>query len=97
MRERLLWDRLLIHWLPTDKVTGNVGADIDRAFALTYPRDDGKAARFNYMGAAFAVITARRTVVAADVPPLGNLPAWLDAIAQRRVPEREDDPSETTH
>jgi len=78
MRERLLWDRFLIHWLPADKVTGNVGADIDRAFALTYPRDDGKAARFNYMGAAFAVVTTGRTVVVADVPPLGNLPVWLE-------------------
>ena len=87
MRERLLWDRFLIHWLPADKVTGNVGADIDRAFALTYPRDDGKVARFNYMGAAFAVVTARRTVVAADVPPLGNLPAWLELQPKNRAKE----------
>ena len=78
MRERLLWDRFLIHWLPPDKGAGNIGADIDRAFALTYRRDDGKAARFNHMGAAFAVITAQRTVVAADVPHLGNLPNWLE-------------------
>ena len=78
MRERLLWDRFLIHWLPPDMVTGSVSKDIDRAFALTYQRDDGKVARFNYMGAAFAVITAGRTVIVADVPPLGNLPAWLE-------------------
>ena len=30
------------------------------------------------MGAAFAVMTAGRTIVVADVPPLGNLPAWLE-------------------
>ena len=78
MRECLLWDRFLLHWFPEDKATGNVSADIDQAFRLTYHRDDGKAARFNYMGAAFAVMTAGRTIVVADVPPLGNLPAWLD-------------------
>ena len=87
MRERLLWDRFLIHWMPADKVTGNVGADIGRAFARTYPRTDGKVARFNYMGAAFAVITAGSTVVAADVPPLGNLPAWLELQPKNQAKE----------
>ena len=29
MRERLLWDRFLIHWSDSDKVTGNVGAEAD--------------------------------------------------------------------
>lgn len=85
MRERLLWDRFLIHWLPPDKVAGNTGADIGRAFATTYQRDDGKATRFNYMGAAFAVITAGRTVVLADVPPLGNLPAWLEVLPKNQA------------
>ena len=87
MRERLLWDRFLIHWMPADMVTGNVGADIGRAFALTYRRTDGKVARFNYMGAAFAVITAGRTVVAADAPPLGNLPAWLELQPKNQAKE----------
>ncbi len=87
MRERLLWDRFLIHWSDSDKVTGNVGADIDQAFKGTYYTDDNKAARFNNMSARFAVITADRTVVVADVPSLGNLPAWLELHAKKHAKE----------
>ena len=87
MRERLLWDRFLIHWSDSDKVTGNVGADIDQAFKRTYNTDDNKAARFNNMSARFAVITADRTVVVADVPSLGNLPAWLELRAKAQAKE----------
>lgn len=87
MRERLLWDRFLVHWLNSKKVTGNVGADIDQAFRHTYNTDDNKAARFNNMSARFALITADRTVVVADVPSLGNLPAWLELHAKVQAKE----------
>ena len=91
MRERLLWDRFLVHWLPPEEVGGDVDANIDRAFSRTYYTDNGKQARFNNMGAAFAVITADRTVVAADVPPLGNLPAWLALHTKKEARELRRD------
>ena len=47
MRERLLWDRFLLHWLPPEKATGDVGVDIERAFNLTYETVEGKPVLFN--------------------------------------------------
>ena len=96
MRERLLWDRFLIHWLPPDKVTGSARKNIDRAFALTYPRDNGKVARYNYMGAAFAVITAGRTIVVADAHAVGLAanapPMTLGQLSDHALPvAREQD------
>ena len=85
MLERLLWDRFLLHWLPPEKATGDVGVDIERAFNLTYETAEGKPVLFNWMGAAFAVMTGDRTVVVADVPPIGNLPPWIEAHAKKEA------------
>ncbi len=83
MREHLLWDRFLLHWLPPEKTTGDVGVNIERAFNRTYKTTEDKDVRFNKMGAAFALITGDRTVVVADVPPIGNLPPWIELHAKK--------------
>ena len=77
MKSRLLWDRFLAHWLPPERVTGEVERDIDEALRATYDLPDGKGATFSQKGGLSTIIvTEATTTVASRIPPRDR-PNWL--------------------